>query len=305
MQFIRHTVQRIDALQQQHIWLAFPFAVIKKYGDDDASHYGAVITYYTFLSLFPLLFALTAGLHLLFRSNTHLQTDVLADVRHYFPLLGSELQTNVKSVGRTSLTLLGGIIVAIYGARGGADAVRAALDHMWHIPKHERSGFLPAMAKSLTMIFGGGGLLLAAAALSSYATGLGHSAIFKIISTAISLCIVIASLFLIFRIGISSADVSSKSLALSAVLAGSGLQALQTYGGYLMTHELSRLNTPYGAFSVALALLFWLYLQAQVLLYAIEASVVHARRLWPRRIDESQAARQPSDPKHHRTTIRT
>ena len=287
MEFIRKVVRRIDTFQQRHVWLAFPFAVIKKYGDDAAPHYGAVITYYTFLSLFPLLFALTAGLHLLFRNNTHLQADVLADVNHYFPLLGSELQTNIKSVGRTGLTLVGGIIVTVYGARGGADAVRVALDHMWHVPKHERSGFFPALAKSLAMIFGGGLLLLTAAALSSYATSLGHSAVFKIISTLVSLCLIVASLFLVFRVGISSADVSSKSLALSAVLAGIGLQALQTYGGYLMTHELSRLNTPYGAFSVTLGLLFWLYLQAQVLLYAIEASVVHARKLWPRRIDES------------------
>ncbi len=38
----------------------------------------------------------------------------------------------------------------------------------------------------------------------------------------------------------------------------------------------------YGVFGVVLGLLAWLYLQAQFTLYAVEANVVSALRLWPR-----------------------
>jgi len=45
----------MDALQRRHGLLGFPYAVIKKYGDDDGGREAALITYYGFLSIFPLL----------------------------------------------------------------------------------------------------------------------------------------------------------------------------------------------------------------------------------------------------------
>jgi hypothetical protein len=40
----------------------------------------------------------------------------------------------------------------------------------------------------------------------------------------------------------------------------------------------------YGFFAIALGLMSWLFLSAQVTLYAAEVNVVRARRLWPRSI---------------------
>ena len=44
-----------DRLQREHGVLGFPFAVVKKYGDDAGGRQAALITYYGFLSIFPLL----------------------------------------------------------------------------------------------------------------------------------------------------------------------------------------------------------------------------------------------------------
>src|SRR4051795_8663629 len=44
-----------DALQRRHGVLGFPYAVIKKYGDDEGGGQAALITYSGFLSVFPLL----------------------------------------------------------------------------------------------------------------------------------------------------------------------------------------------------------------------------------------------------------
>ena len=57
---------------------------------------------------------------------------------------------------------------------------------------------------------------------------------------------------------------------------------LQTVGGYLITHQLHHLSGVYGHYALVLAILFWIYLQAQVFTYAVEVNVVHAYRLWPR-----------------------
>ena len=59
---------------------------------------------------------------------------------------------------------------------------------------------------------------------------------------------------------------------------------LQAIGGYLVAHQLAHASPEYGTFAVVLGLIFWLYLEAELTLYAAEANVVRAYRLWPRSI---------------------
>ena len=51
-------VASLDAYQRRHRWLGFPLAVIYKFADDQGGYLAALITYYGFLSLFPLLLLL-------------------------------------------------------------------------------------------------------------------------------------------------------------------------------------------------------------------------------------------------------
>jgi uncharacterized BrkB/YihY/UPF0761 family membrane protein len=76
--------------------------------------------------------------------------------------------------------------------------------------------------------------------------------------------------------------VSLKEIRGGAAVAAIGLVLLQALGGYLLTRELKNLDALYSNFAIPLGLLFWIYLQAQMLFYAIEISSVHAQRLWPR-----------------------
>jgi Virulence factor BrkB len=57
---------------------------------------------------------------------------------------------------------------------------------------------------------------------------------------------------------------------------------LQALGVYFVNRQLDHANLVYGVFAVVIVLLSWLYLSAQLLLYAAEINVVLARRLWPR-----------------------
>ena len=59
-------------------------------------------------------------------------------------------------------------------------------------------------------------------------------------------------------------------------------QLLQHLGGFYVDHELKRTGPLYGIFAVVLGLLAWLYLGAQLTIFAAEVNVVRMRRLWPR-----------------------
>src|SRR5215831_2517047 len=62
-----------DRLQREHSVLGFPYAVIKKYGDDEGGRQAALITYYGFLSIFPLLLLGVAVLSRVLSDNPDLR----------------------------------------------------------------------------------------------------------------------------------------------------------------------------------------------------------------------------------------
>src|SRR5499427_6127242 len=69
-----------DRVQRQHGVFGFPYAVIKKYGDDDGGREAALITYYGFLSLFPLLLLGVAVLSRVLASNPDLRERLITAV---------------------------------------------------------------------------------------------------------------------------------------------------------------------------------------------------------------------------------
>ena len=70
----------MDGVQRRHGVLGFPYAVIKKYGDDDGGREAALITYYGFLSIFPLLLLGVAILSRLLVANAHLRQQLITAI---------------------------------------------------------------------------------------------------------------------------------------------------------------------------------------------------------------------------------
>ena len=66
-------MNRLDAYQRRHRWLGLPIAVVYKFIDDQGGYLAALITYYGFLSLFPLLLIFSTVLGYLLPNNPALQ----------------------------------------------------------------------------------------------------------------------------------------------------------------------------------------------------------------------------------------
>jgi uncharacterized BrkB/YihY/UPF0761 family membrane protein len=94
---------------------------------------------------------------------------------------------------------------------------------------------------------------------------------------------------LVFRV-LTPQQVPTRQLVAGAVVAGVAWQVLQAVGGFLVGHYLRHTSQVYGVFAIVLGLLFWLYLGAQLTLYAAEVNVVAARRLWPRSLLQPPSA---------------
>ncbi len=284
MESLKWPLKKLDRLQQRFKPTAFAVAVIKKYNDDDGGRLAALITYYGFLSLFPLLLVATSAIHLFLGNFEQLQTRVIDGINTYFPAIGETLQESIQGFHRSGLALVFGVLITIYGARGGAATIRFTFNQIWEVPKEKKLTFpLSVMHSLLTVLVGCGGLLLAAG-LSSYAAGLTDALVYRLIPLTVSFLVLVGAFYLVFSLSINSTEPTRKDLLVSAIAAATGVQILQLIGGYLVTHQLKSLSNLYGTFALVLGLLFWIYLQVQVLLLAAFAGAVHARKLWPRSI---------------------
>jgi len=87
--------------------------------------------------------------------------------------------------------------------------------------------------------------------------------------------------WLAFRLA-TAREIPARDMLPGAVLTAVLWQILQLLAGFFVSHTLNRSSSLYGTFGVVLGLLAWLYLLAQLTLYAVEVNVVAAKRLWPR-----------------------
>jgi len=95
-------VSGLDRLQRRHPKVALPIAVVYEYVDDSGGYLAAMITYYAFVSLFPLLLLLTTVLGLVLAGHAGLQHRIEAPALSQFPVIGDDLGRRVASVGARS-----------------------------------------------------------------------------------------------------------------------------------------------------------------------------------------------------------
>lgn len=276
--------RNLSNFQQRNRILAFGYATVKKYGEDGAGNQAALLTYYGFLALFPLLLVLTTLTDSILGRYPHVQGEVLRSITDYFPLLGSQLTAHVHGLKTSGFALWTGILFTLYGARGVASAFRHGVQHMWRIPQKYQEGFPQSLLKSLTILIVGGLGFLIASISASLAAAAGHGFEFRILSVVVNLIILFCLFTFLLKFSLPR-HISFAETRIGAAAAAMGLVILQIAGSYILARELKSLDALYSYFALALGLLFWLYLQAQVMVYAIEISIVSSQKLWPRSLD--------------------
>jgi YihY family inner membrane protein len=281
-------LNRLDLVQRKHGWLGLPIAVVYKFVEDDGGYLAALITFYGFVSLFPLLLLLTTVLGFLLHGDRHLQRQLLDSALHQFPIIGEQIGGNVHAVHGSVLAAAIGLTVALLGALGVAQAVQYALDTVWAVPRARRPGPVHSRLRSLWLLVVGGLGVAATTTLSGLSTGAsryahgtgagtGLRAVAMIVGVVLN-----AGLFLaVFRM-LTARQVSTRQVVPGAVTAAVGWQLLQWVGVWFVSHELRGASGSYGIFGVVLGLLGFLYLAATLIVLCAELNVVLARRLWPR-----------------------
>jgi uncharacterized BrkB/YihY/UPF0761 family membrane protein len=275
-------IQRVDTFQRTHRIVAFPFGVVKKFGDDRAGALGAQLTYYGFLSIFPLLLVLTTILG--FIGNRDISDSVIGTALAQFPVFGEQIGKDVAHpISGSGLGLVVGLLVLLYGALGSTQAAQHAMAQVWNIPAVDRPGFFPRLVRGLTLFAALGLGITVSAVISGVMTA--NSSWFAARAAGIVVLVALnVGLYLAGFRALTPKVVATNELVPGAVLGGIAYTALLTLGTALLQHQLKHAEAVYGQFGFVLGLIGYLALVAQISLYAAELNVVNARRLWPRGI---------------------
>jgi membrane protein len=271
----------IDRGQQKRPLLSFVAAVFKKFSDDGASQLAALIAYYGFFSLFPLLLVFVTVLGFVLQGNPSAQTSVLHSTLSQFPIIGNQLQENVHSLKGSGIALAIGLIGSILAGLGITGATQNAFNQVWYIPHKRRPNFLTWRLRGLGLLFVLGVMAIVSTSAAGYVTAQTTGAVTLIGGILVALAFNLLLFFTAFRL-LTSDEVKTRDLITGVIVGAVLWQILQHVGGYYVDHVVRHAKQTSGLFAFVLGLLAWLYLGAQVTLIAAEINVVRARRLWPR-----------------------
>ena len=282
MDAAQRIVHGVDRAHQRRPWIAFPYAVVKKFGDDQAGNLAALVAYYGFFSLFPLMLVLVTVLGIVLQGNIELQERIESSALANFPVIGDEISSNVHPLRGSGLALGIGIALSLWAGLGVLKVMQTAMNTVWNVPYRYRPNFVRSILKAAIMLGVLGVLTLASAAAGSVGAG-SDNWVFGIVGIAISLLLNFVLFMLAFRI-LTTEDVSWADVRPGAIAAAAAWTALQALGGYFVSNQLQGASETYGTFATVIGLLAWIYLGAQVTLLAAEMNVVKKRHLWPRAI---------------------
>jgi YihY family inner membrane protein len=282
MQAAERLLRRADRQHQRRVWIAFPYAILKKYGDDQAGNLAALIAYYGFLSLFPLMLVLVTSLGMLLRNHPELQVAVQASALANFPVIGEEISSNVHPLRGSGLALGIGLAFSVWAGIGVVKVLQTAMNAVWNVPYRLRPNVWVALLRAMLMLIVLGVITIASAGAGSVGAG-SDGWLLGIAGITISVMLNMILFLLAFRI-LTTENVTWGDVFPGAVVAALGWTILQALGGYIVSHQLQGASDTYGTFAIVIGLLAWIYLGAQMTLFAAEMNVVRKRRLWPRAI---------------------
>jgi membrane protein len=272
--------ERVDAYQRKHARAGYPVAVLYKFFDDTGGHLAALITYYAFLSLFPLLLLASTILGVVLIGHPDLQQQVLSSALKQFPVIGDQLAKPEKLSGGTTGVVVG-LLGALYGGLGVALAGQSAMNTIWNVPRNNRPNPFAARLRGLLLLVTVGLAVLLTTGLSalgaSGALGVGSRVLALVGSMAVNLIAFVVG----FRLA-TARHLSIRDVLPGALVAAVAWQVVQLFGKSYVTHTIRHASATNSLFALVLGLIAFLYVAALIVVLCAEANAVRVDRLYPR-----------------------
>jgi membrane protein len=280
-----------DAQPAKQSLRAMVITTLYDFLDDQPFQLAAALSYYTLLSLAPLLLVVIGVAGLVFGEKAargELVGEISSVMGHQ---QAQAIQAMIAHAGRSHTDIIStiiGIVILCVGATTVFGSLQLALNKIWCVKASPNTnaiwGLVRSRLLSLGVVFGLGFILLASlllstviSALHGYITGFfpGAATLIRIINVLVSFAVIAAVIALIFKF-LPDVRIAWRAVWVGALITS----ALFVVGKYLISLYLGHagIGSSYGAAGSIVVLMVWVYYTSLILFLGAEATRVYAHR---------------------------
>ncbi len=270
---------KIDQLRQRYEWLDHIIRAAERYTERHGDHYAGAITFFTILSIVPLIMvAFAVAGYVLFE-----RPDLLLELREAIgmnlpPMLADTLDPIIDQAiqARTAVGIFG-LLAALYAGIGWMTSLREALGEQWH-HRREPPGLVRRVVTDLLALIGLGLALVISFGLTGLASGFARAVLeflgvadaplAELMLRVLGVLLSLVANWLIFLWVIAKLPrqrVSWRAAAKAAVLGAVGFEVLKQ--GFSIYLGLISGSPTAAVFGSALGVLLFVYLVSRLVLF--------------------------------------
>src|SRR6476659_6076588 len=142
-------VERLDAWQQKRAVPGYFVAVGAKYRDEQ---YAALLSYYGFISMFPLLLAFVSILSIILKNEPTARDKIINGLIGRLPVIGTQIKTDTSSIQVHGVLVVIGIATLLWAGLKVVRNAQNAFNEQWGVPYLERPGVVRQSIRGLAML---------------------------------------------------------------------------------------------------------------------------------------------------------
>jgi membrane protein len=299
--FVDRLRGRIASLRQHHPALDHAVRTQEHYGGTKATQQAGAVTYFGFLSVFPVLALAFFVVGWISREFPDAQDTLVSAINQMFPgMIGNgENQIQLSDIEDSAGTVgLIGLVGLLYAGLGWLSALRDALIAVFELPDREQPSFVMGKVRDLLTLVIIGVVLLVAVGFTGVVSGFSKDLLGWVgLSTELGWLVDVLTILLgllanallflsMFRL-LAASDIPWRAMWSGALLGAVGFEILKQVSGLLL--RITQGNPAFQVFGIALILLVWINYFSRVILYAAAWAWTH-----PQARDARVAA--PADP---------
>ena len=286
--------QRVSDLRERRPFVDHLARMVQHYGTVNGNGLAAAVTYFAFLSFFPILalaFAIFGQVAKVYSSAEETLVDAANSV---LPgLVGGDNGVSLSTLQSAAPGIFSvGILLTLYSGLGWLSGMREALMTVFEEPPREQPGFVSGKLRDILALLSLGSVLIVSVAVSGVATklltpildalelGPVAGVFLAILAVALGLAANALLFFAFFRL-LAAPDVPSRSLWSGALLGAVAFELLKQLSTFLLGATAN--SEAFQAFGIALILLVWINYFSRVVVYAAA---------WAHTSPEARAARE-------------
>jgi membrane protein len=271
---------KVDEVRLRRPFVDHVIRMVQHYGAVKGNLQAGAVTYFAFLSFFPILALSFAVIGWVANVYPQAQQNLLDAIDQVLPNLVGEGQGQVplSSIQNAAGAAAGiGLVAVLYSGLGWLSSLREALTVVFEETKDEVPGFLTGKLRDLTVMATIGVVLIVSVVVSAVVTSLsdqvldwvglgsGFGWLLQLLGIAVGLLANMVLFFLFFKL-LADPALPSRSMWSGALLGAVLFEVLKQASRFLLQ---ATANSPaFQAFGIALILVVWINYFSRVVMYA-------------------------------------